>query len=154
MSNPQPTTQPTQFTHPTPPHPNNQVEYIQSIKAVSSEEGRQAELAFYRRQPEEAERILLQASPPLVYRAIKLNLRMYKWQRALDLALKYKVHVPTVLAYRQRYLEEFGKTESLSKFQQQGEASGGKADWEAVLAAEAQELSDEKRRGGGGGGRK
>ena len=52
-----------------------QVEYIQYIKAIPSEEGKQAELALFRRHPDEAERILLQASPPLVYRAIKLNLK-------------------------------------------------------------------------------
>lgn len=65
-----------------PPHlprfapTNNKVdklEFIQHVLRVSSEEGRNAELALYRKCPDEAEAILLQASPPLVYRAIKLN---------------------------------------------------------------------------------
>jgi len=104
------------------------VQYIQYIKAIPSEEGRQAEMALLRRQPDEAERILLQASPPLVYRycyyyyyyyyylchylysylyfyrAIKLNLNLYRWARALELAVKYKSHVDTVMGYRQKYL--------------------------------------------------
>lgn len=53
----------------------DKLEFVQHIQKVASEEGRNAELALYRRCPEEAEAILLQASPPLVYRAIKLNVR-------------------------------------------------------------------------------
>jgi intraflagellar transport protein 80 len=75
-------------------------------------------MALFRRQPDEAERILLQAAPPLIYRAIKLNIVIYRWNRALDIALKFKVHVDTVLGYRQRYLEDFGKTESNPRFLQ------------------------------------
>lgn len=94
------------------------MEFIQSIKAIPSEEGRQAELALFRRHPDEAERILLQASPPLVYRAIKLNINLFRWARALDLALKHKVHVETVLAYRQKYLQSFERDEVNPKFLQ------------------------------------
>lgn len=94
------------------------MEYIQYIKAIPSEEGKQAELALYRRHPEEAERILLQASPPLVYRAIRLNIKLFRWARALDLALKHKVHVDTVLAYRQKYLQSFEREETNQKFLQ------------------------------------
>lgn len=94
------------------------MEYIQYIKSIPSEEGKQAELALYRRQPDEAERILLQASPPLAYRAIKLNLNLFRWNRALDLAIKHKVHIETVLAYRQKYLQSFEREESNQKFLQ------------------------------------
>lgn len=38
----------------------------------------------------------------LLYRAIKLHVRLHNWQRALDLARKHKQHVDTVLMYRQR----------------------------------------------------
>lgn len=51
----------------------DKLEFVQHVLQVSSEEGRNAELALYRRCPDEAESILLQASPPLIYRAIKLN---------------------------------------------------------------------------------
>lgn len=51
----------------------DKLEFVQHISRVPSEEGRNAELALYRKAPEEAESILLQTSPPLVYRAIKLN---------------------------------------------------------------------------------
>ena len=123
------------------------VEYIQSIKSIPSEEGRNAELALFRRQPDEAERILLQANPPLVYRAIKMNLLLYRWTRALEIAVKNKTHVETVLAYRQRHLEEFNKTENLSKFQQM--AGSVNFDFDSVMSMEQEELRNEGRRGGG-----
>jgi intraflagellar transport protein 80 len=93
-----------------------QVEFIQSIRAIPSEEGRQAGLALYRRAPDEAERILLQANPPLIYRAIKTNIELFRWNRALDIAMKYKVHLDTVLAYRTRYLDDFQREEKDQKF--------------------------------------
>lgn len=92
------------------------MEYIQYIKSVPSEEGRQGELALFRRQVDEAERIFLQASPPLVYRAIKMNLRQFRWGRALDLAVKHRSHIDTVLAYRQKHLTEFEKSETNQRF--------------------------------------
>lgn len=89
---------------------------MQYIKQIVSEEGRQAEMALFRRQPEEAEKILLQATPPLIYRAIKMNMNIFRWNRALELALKHKQHLDTVLAYRQQYLAEYRKDETDSKF--------------------------------------
>jgi intraflagellar transport protein 80 len=38
----------------------------------------------------------------LVYRAVKLHVRLHNWQRALDVAVKHKQHLDTVLMYRQR----------------------------------------------------
>jgi intraflagellar transport protein 80 len=52
---------------------------------------------------QEAEQILLSAK--LFYRAIKLNIKMYKWDRALEIAVNNKTHVDTVLLYRKRFLE-------------------------------------------------
>jgi intraflagellar transport protein 80 len=49
------------------------------VKCLPSEESQQAELALFQRQPEDAESILLQAG--LTYRAIKLNLRLFNWDR-------------------------------------------------------------------------
>jgi intraflagellar transport protein 80 len=75
--------------------------YILYIKDIPSEEGRNAELAVYKRHFDEAEQILLQATPPLIYRAIKLNIRLYRWARALQIAVENKTHVDTVLGYRE-----------------------------------------------------
>jgi intraflagellar transport protein 80 len=40
----------------------------------------------------------------LYYRAIKLNIKLYRWDRALDIAINNKTHVDTVIAYRKRFL--------------------------------------------------
>jgi len=118
----------------------SKVEYLQYIQSIPSEEGKQAEMALFKRAPDEAERILLQASPPLIYRAIKLNMELYRWGRALDLAVKYRTHVDTVIGYRERYLQRFGKKESDSKFLQYGK----EVSWQSslvVLLSVIRELS-------------
>ena len=46
---------------------------------------------------------------------------LYSNSRALELAIQYKTHVDTVLAYRQKYLEELGCEEIIKKFQQYNE---------------------------------
>ena len=125
------------------------VEYVQFIRSIPSEEGRQAELALFRRQPEESERILLQANLPLVYRAIKMNLNIFRWTRALDLAVKYKTHIDTVLGYRQKYLSDFQREETNSKFLQYFKQVN--FDWNDILANEEKELEEEGKRVGGGG---
>ncbi len=40
-----------------------------------------------------------------MYRAIKMNVKMFNWEHAMDLAQQYKQHVETVLWYRKRYLD-------------------------------------------------
>lgn len=78
----------------------DKLHFIQHVKALPLPELRNAELALYRRAPEEAEALLLQASPPLVYRAAKLNIRLGRWARALEVAMHHRAHVDTVLWYR------------------------------------------------------
>lgn len=43
------------------------------------------------------------------------------YSRALELAVKHKTHVDTVLAYRQKFLEDFGKKETNKRFLQYAE---------------------------------
>lgn len=62
----------------------------------------------------EAEQILLSAR--LFYRAIKLNIKLYKWDRALEIAVNNKTHVDTVVGYRQRFLEMYKRPENNEKF--------------------------------------
>lgn len=51
--------------------------------------------------------VLAQAG--LVYRAISVNLDLFKWQRALELAVQHKKHVDTVLLRRQQWLQVMDK---------------------------------------------
>jgi intraflagellar transport protein 80 len=57
------------------------VQFILHIKEIPTNEGRNAELALFRRMPYEAEAILLQSQ--LYYRAIKMWIRLFNWERAL-----------------------------------------------------------------------
>ncbi len=96
--------------------------YVRKVKQIPTEEGRNAELAVYRRKPEEAEAILLQAG--LVYRAIKMNIKLFNFERALDLATQYKQHQDTVLHYRQQFLKTAKQTETITRFIQMNESVG------------------------------
>lgn len=44
--------------------------------------------------------------------------------RALDLAVKHKTHVDTVLAYREKFLEKYGRKETNKRFLQYSEGVG------------------------------
>lgn len=44
--------------------------------------------------------------------------------RALELAVKHKTHVDTVLAFRQKYLKDLNCEESLKKFKQYSQQVG------------------------------
>lgn len=123
----------------------DKLEFILHIKQIPSEEGRNAELALYRRCPDEAEQIMLQARPPLIYRAIKMNIRLFRWNRALDLAIKYQKHVDTVLGYRQRFLAQLMKAEIDNRFKQYAQQVGD-VDWDAINAKKEQEREDERAR--------
>ena len=119
----------------------DKVQFISRIKDLSSQERRNAELALFCHQPSQAEAVYLSAG--LVYRAIDLNLSLFNWERsvtdwpllhslltvvcvcvcvcvcrALELAVKHKTHVDTVLAFREAYLKEIGCSETLQRFQQ------------------------------------
>ncbi len=71
-------------------------------------------------------------SARLYYRAIKLNIKLYKWDRALEIAVQNKTHIDTVIAYRQRFLERQGKAESNERFIQYSKDI--EFDWETVKA--------------------
>lgn len=56
-----------------------------------------------------------------IYRAIELNIRLFRWEKALKLALSHQVHIDTVLAFRNRYLETNNFAETIELFQQQSD---------------------------------
>ena len=66
----------------------------------------------------------------LYYRAIKLNIKMYKWDRALEIATQNRTHIDTVIAYRQRWLQQHGKQESNDRFLQMGKEIA--IDWDTI----------------------
>lgn len=44
----------------------------------------------------------MHAQAGLVYRAVKMNIKLFRWEHALALAEQARQHVDTVLFYRQR----------------------------------------------------
>eukprot|EP00003_Mantamonas_plastica_P014158 TRINITY_DN2457_c0_g4_i3.p1 TRINITY_DN2457_c0_g4~~TRINITY_DN2457_c0_g4_i3.p1 ORF type:complete len:836 (+),score=299.28 TRINITY_DN2457_c0_g4_i3:177-2510(+) len=92
----------------------DRLEFISHVNKVPSAAGKRAEMALYRGEIEEAESILLQAG--LVYRAIDMNIRLYRWERALKLASDNGTHVDTVLGFRSKYLKRFKREETNQDF--------------------------------------
>mmetsp|Transcript_40835 Transcript_40835/g.96743 ORF Transcript_40835/g.96743 Transcript_40835/m.96743 type:complete len:767 (+) Transcript_40835:180-2480(+) len=120
------------------------LQYVLTIKEIPTTEGRNAELALWRRRPDEAEAILLQAK--LTYRAIDMHMRLFHWDRALELAIHHKTHVDTVLALRQRYLTGMGREETNERFLQY--SKGVTIDWAAIEKKVEQEKEAEAARPG------
>ncbi|XP_004834588.1 intraflagellar transport protein 80 homolog isoform X1 [Heterocephalus glaber] len=120
----------------------DKVQYINSIKDLPSKESKMAHILLFSGNIQEAEIILLQAG--LVYQAIQININLYNWERALELAVKYKTHVDTVLAYRQKFLETFGKQETNERYLQYAE--GLQIDWEKIKVKIQMEITKERER--------
>ena len=69
-------------------------------------------------------------SARLYYRAIKMNIKLYKWDKALDIAIAQKTHVDTVIAYRKRFIEQYNKQETNDRFTQLNQEIT--VDWDTV----------------------
>lgn len=126
------------------------VQFINNIKDIPVKEARNAEMALLCGNYTDAENILLQAA--LIFRAIMLNIQLYNWDRALELAVKHKTHVDTVLGYRQKYLKRFDRKENNKRFTQYSE--GIEVDWDKIQSKIEMEYQKERERptGGAGGG--
>ena len=61
-----------------------------------------------------------------------MNIKLYRWDKALEIAINNKTHVDTVIAYRQRFLEQYQKEETLDKFKQYNKDI--QVDWATVKA--------------------
>ena len=46
-----------------------------------------------------------------------VNVRTFRWERALQLAQKHSKHIATVLSERRKYLSNLGTTETNKQFQ-------------------------------------
>ncbi|XP_072852243.2 intraflagellar transport protein 80 homolog isoform X4 [Pogona vitticeps] len=120
----------------------DKVQYISSIKDLPSKESRLAHILLFSGNVQDAETLLLQAG--LVYQAIQVNINLYNWERALELAVKHKTHVDTVLAYRQKFLDDFGKKETNQRFLQYAE--GLEVNWDKIKTKIELEITKERER--------
>jgi intraflagellar transport protein 80 len=93
----------------------DKVFFVQDIKENTPDEAvKKAQMALLSGGINESENILLQAGK--ISQAVQLNINCHRWERALELALKYKVEMENVLAARRYYLEAIHHKETLSKF--------------------------------------
>uniref|UniRef100_A0A1I7XJL4 Transposase n=1 Tax=Heterorhabditis bacteriophora TaxID=37862 RepID=A0A1I7XJL4_HETBA len=69
---------------------------------------------------------------------------MFRWSRALELAVKHKTHIETVIGYRQKYLDQIGKKETDPKFlKHMGEVE---IDWNHIRETIAEEKIKEEKK--------
>ncbi|KAK3513485.1 hypothetical protein QTP70_015507, partial [Hemibagrus guttatus] len=120
----------------------DKVQYIKFIKDLPSKESSLAHIQLFSGQVQEAEATLLQAG--LIYQAIQIHIDLFNWDRALELAVKHKTHVDTVLAHRQKFLQDFGKEETNKRFLQYSE--GVEVDWQKIQSKIEMELAKERER--------
>ncbi|XP_045128913.1 intraflagellar transport protein 80 homolog [Portunus trituberculatus] len=118
------------------------VQYIRYIKEIPIKEVRVAEMAMLGGHIGDAEATLVQSG--LHFRAIMLNLMTYNFERALQLAIRHKTHVDTVVAYRKRYLARFNKPETSKIFQQYEKQVN--IDWKTINEKIAMEYQREREK--------
>ncbi|XP_049774478.1 intraflagellar transport protein 80 homolog isoform X1 [Schistocerca cancellata] len=119
----------------------DKVLYIQRIKEIPVAAAKVAEVSLLAGSTQDAENTLLQNG--LIYRAIMMNIDFYNWTRAMELAIKHKTHIDTVLYHRQKYLNDFSKTETLEMFLQLHNEV--EIDEEKITAKERMELEAEQQ---------
>lgn len=123
----------------------DKVQFVAHINKLPDEVLRSAELALFCKKPEEALNILRQNKR--IYRAIKMNIRLHRWNDALELATKHQTHVDTVLAYRQQHLQQMKHVETNEQFKQWAQQL--EVDWETVKQKIAVEKDEELRNANG-----
>lgn len=70
-----------------------------------------------------------------------MNIKLFRWDRALELAQTHKVHLDTVVAYRRKHLQRIGKEETEKKFLKVN-AEVGETNWEVIK----EKINKEKER--------
>merc|ERR1712232_1548589 len=118
----------------------DKVQFITHINKLPDDVLRSAEMALFCKRPEEGLHILLQNKR--IYRAIKMNIRLHRWGDALEIAMKHQTHVDTVLAYRQRHLQQMKHEETNEQFKQCAQQI--EVDWDTVKKKVAMEKEAEQ----------
>uniref|UniRef100_A0A915Q7B6 Intraflagellar transport protein 80 homolog n=1 Tax=Setaria digitata TaxID=48799 RepID=A0A915Q7B6_9BILA len=104
------------------------VKFLSHLRAEQSKDIRLAMMTAFTRNFKDADALLVQNG--YFFRAIMLNISLFRWDRALELAIKHKMHLETVIGYRQKYLEETGRKETDRNFlQYQSEVE---IDWDHI----------------------
>mmetsp|Transcript_310 Transcript_310/g.731 ORF Transcript_310/g.731 Transcript_310/m.731 type:complete len:819 (+) Transcript_310:456-2912(+) len=117
--------------------------FILYLKEIESEKVRMAELALFRRDIAAAEQILLHANPPLLYRTIKMNIRLFRWERARELVARDPQLLKLVELYEKRWKSQAALTDEEVK-----ELKAIKLQYSEKPQDDEDEDEDEDERGG------
>nr|XP_019944246.1 PREDICTED: intraflagellar transport protein 80 homolog [Paralichthys olivaceus] len=117
------------------------VRYLKFIKNQPSKELSMAHWLLFSGHIQEAETTLLQAG--LISEAIQVNINLFNWERAMNLALKHKTHVDTVMACREKSLQKFGEKETNVLFLQYAKKT--EINCKTIQAKKKMELSKERQ---------
>lgn len=88
--------------------------FLNEISVESNSHIRSALMSLFNGNEREADAKLTQNGE--YFHAIMMNLALFNFDRALEIALKSQIHLDTVLGYRLRYLEQTGRRENNFKF--------------------------------------
>ncbi|KAG8035853.1 hypothetical protein G9C98_002979 [Cotesia typhae] len=92
----------------------DKVDYIQYIDKISNKTEKLAEMSLLAGDLLAAEGILLQHG--FINQAIRINIQMYNWSRALELAVRHKKQIDQVLEAREMYLKLLDKKETNTSY--------------------------------------
>ncbi|ORZ38192.1 WD40-repeat-containing domain protein [Catenaria anguillulae PL171] len=118
----------------------DKVSYLGYIKEISkSAEVRNAEVLVFKRMFREAEGVLVASGNG--FWAVRMWCGLHQWDRALDVATRFKEYLPVVLAARQEFLARMGGLEEKNKrfVQALQQVDGGVINKERVRALVRQE---------------
>ncbi|GMT04173.1 hypothetical protein PENTCL1PPCAC_26347, partial [Pristionchus entomophagus] len=90
------------------------VEFLRDIRNEKDKDIRAAMMTMLSGKTTEADTMLEKTGHS--FRALMLNITSFKWDRALDIAVKKPDLLEIVIGYRQKYLQEMGRQETNEKF--------------------------------------
>ncbi|OHT10834.1 hypothetical protein TRFO_19821 [Tritrichomonas foetus] len=97
----------------------DRVMFLGKVKKMKSPAAKNAMIAVLQGRASEAEDILIQGG--CIFRAIKMNISMHRWEKALALAKRTNKFQEVVAAYRTKYIKDMGIKETIQDFITLGE---------------------------------
>lgn len=98
----------------------DRVLFLEKVKKMKAPAARNAMIAVLQGRANEAEEILIQGG--CIFRAIKMNISLCRWERALAIAKRTNKFIEVVAAYRTKFLNDMGMEENDPQFQKIGQA--------------------------------
>lgn len=97
----------------------DRVLFLEKVKKMKAPAARNAMIAVLQGRANEAEEILIQGG--CIFRAIKMNIGLNRWDRAYSIAKRTNKFLDVVAAYRTKFLKEMGIEETDPNFQKLGQ---------------------------------